>query len=71
MIVTWLKKGIPLHTCDQKCKAKIHLVHQKLVTNSGMGQWLFAIVRKSYFTLTTQMRGLRRYQVVGGAKESK
>ena len=55
-----------------KPRFSINPVHQKLVTHSsGMGQWLFAIVRKAYLTLTTQMRGLRRYQVVGGAKESK
>ena len=54
-----------------KPRFSIHPVYQKLVTHSGLGRWLFAIVRKAYLTLTTQMRGLRRYQVVGGAKESK
>ena len=62
-MATLLKKKV----CDQKCKAN----SQKLMTYSGRGQWLFAIVRQAYLTLTTQMRGLRRYQVVGGAKESK
>ena len=65
----WIQKRFVIKKV--KPRLSFHPVHQKLVTNSGIEQWLFAIVRKSYLTLTTQMRGLRRYQVVGGAKESK
>ena len=58
--------------CDQEGKAKIiNSSGPSKIGDKFRNRAMGAILRKAYSTLTTQMRGLRRYQVVGGAKESK